>query len=96
MHADCQKTIDIASILCVVVWCTVDALVSFVAGSSSRRLKGNDQRLNIAVLVFECKAMVSPGGTAVIRTKKREIEVGGDDYWAEVYGDANDGDSDED
>ena len=36
-------------------------------------------------------AVVSPGGTAVVRTTKRSIEVGGDAYWAEIYGDSGGG-----
>lgn len=40
-------------------------------------------------------AMVSPGGTAVVRTRKRELEIGGDAYWAEIYGDDGDGDGED-
>ena len=40
--------------------------------------------------------MVSPGGTAVVRTRKRDVEIGGDAYWAEIYGDDRDAGEDSD
>lgn len=41
-------------------------------------------------------AVVSPGGTAVIRTKAREKEVGGQAFWEDIYGSAEAGNDDDD